>query len=77
MVFKFMKKKKATKRKPAKKKVKKKTTKRKTGKKPAFGGYQIKPDENLAKIIGNKPVTPAEMTKKIWQYIKKKKLSNR
>jgi chromatin remodeling complex protein RSC6 len=45
--------------------------------KKAFGGYQIKPDENLAKIIGSKAVSPAEMTKKLWQYIKSKKLANR
>lgn len=61
-----------------KKTVKKKAAKKKSGKKKvAFGGYQIIPDENLAKIIGSKPVTPAEMTKKIWAYIKKNKLSNR
>lgn len=46
-------------------------------KKVAFGGYQIKPDEKLAEIIGSKPVTPSEMTKKIWAYIKKHKLANR
>lgn len=46
-------------------------------KKKPFGGYQIKPDMNLAKIIGNKAVTPSEMTKKIWQYIKKHKLAKK
>ena len=46
-------------------------------KKKAFGGYQIKPDENFAKIIGSKPVTPSEMTKKIWQYIKRKRLGKK
>ncbi len=45
--------------------------------KKAFGGYKIKPDANLAKIIGSKPVSPAEMTKKIWAYIKKKRLGKR
>lgn len=39
-----------------------------------FGGMTIKPDANLAAIIGKGAVTPAEMTKKIWQYIKRKKL---
>ena len=76
MLKRFMKKKK----KPAKKKtVKKKTTKKKKRKAPkkAFGGYKIIPDAALGKIIGNKAVTPSEMTKKIWQYIKRKKLSNR
>ena len=65
------------------KKKAKKTTKKKPkrkamkGKKKPFGGYHIKPDAHLAKIIGSKPVTPSEMTKKIWQYIKKKKLANK
>lgn len=45
-------------------------------KKP-FGGIVIKPDEKLAAIIGKKPLPPSKMTKKIWQYIKKKKLLKR
>jgi len=45
-------------------------------KKP-FGGYQVKPDEAFGKIVGNKAVTPSEMTKKIWQYIKKHKLATK
>ena len=44
-------------------------------KKKAFGGYHIVPDEHLAKVIGKGNVTPSEMTKKIWVYIKKKKLA--
>ncbi|MCD6477018.1 MAG: hypothetical protein J7K26_02535 [Candidatus Aenigmarchaeota archaeon] len=52
--------------------------KRKANKrKNAFGGYKIIPDEKLGAIVGNKPLTPAEMTKAIWKYIKKNKLSNR
>jgi len=61
----------------AKRKVKKKkTTKKKKGKKRggAFGGMKIKPDAALAKIIGSAAVAPSQMTKKIWQYVKKKKL---
>jgi chromatin remodeling complex protein RSC6 len=42
-----------------------------------FGGYVIVPDENLAKIVGKKPLSPAQMTKKIWQYIKRKKLAKK
>ena len=57
-----------------KKKSKRKTKKRK-GK--AFGGYMIRPDANMAKIIGKKPVSPAQMTKKIWAYIKKKRLAKK
>ncbi len=46
-------------------------------KKKAFGGYQIKPDAHLSKIIGRAPVSPAQMTKKIWSYIKRKRLGRR
>ena len=56
MVFGMRRKKKMKKRK-AKKKPKKRKMKKK-GK--AFGGYMIKPDANMAKIIGNKPVSPAQ-----------------
>ncbi len=53
-------------------------TKRKTkGKKTAFGGYRIHPDEHLGKIVGHKPVTPSEMTKKIWSHIRRKKLGKK
>lgn len=55
----------------------KKKTKRRSTKKKAFGGYKIKPDENLAKIIGNKPVSPSEMTKKLWTYIKRRRLASK
>lgn len=51
--------------------------KKKTKKKVAFGGYRIHPDEHLGKIIGHKPVSPAQMTKKIWAHIKKKKLAKK
>ena len=53
------------------KKAKKKRGKRRGG---AFGGMKIKPDAALAKVIGKGAVAPSQMTKKIWQYIKKKKL---
>ncbi len=67
------KKKKTVKRKATKKKAKRKTSK----KKPAFGGYMIKPDANFAKIVGSKPLSPSQMTKNIWAYIKRKKLGKR
>jgi chromatin remodeling complex protein RSC6 len=44
-------------------------------KKKAFGGYHIVPDEHLAKIIGKGKVSPSEMTKKLWAYVKAKKLA--
>jgi len=52
----------------------KKKTRRK---KPAFGGYKIKPDAHFAKIIGKGAVSPAQMTKKVWAYIKRKKLARK
>jgi len=52
---------------------KKKKTKRKAPKKP-FGGMKIKPDAKLGEIIGKAAITPSQMTKKIWAYIKRKKL---
>ena len=55
----------------AKRKASKKKGKRRGG---AFGGLKIKPDAALAKVIGKAAVPPSKMTKKIWQYIKKKKL---
>jgi len=68
---------------------KKRTTKRKTtrkttstkrkAKKP-FGGYTISfkdRDESLEHVFGKTEITPSEMTKKIWKFIKSKKLSNK
>jgi chromatin remodeling complex protein RSC6 len=53
-------------------------TKRKTKrKKPSFGGYKIHPDANFSKIVGKRAVAPSEMTKKVWAYIKKKRLAKR
>lgn len=46
-------------------------------KKKAFGGYHIVPDEHLAKIIGKGKASPAEMTKRLWAYVKAKKLARR
>lgn len=54
----------------------KKKSKRKAPKKP-FGGMTICPDAPLAAIIGKACVTPSQMTKHLWAYIKKKKLMKR
>jgi flagellar protein FlaI len=43
--------------------------------KGGFGKYRIIPDKNLSVIIGNKPLSPSQMTKNLWNYIKSKKLS--
>lgn len=35
---------------------------------------KIRPDENLAKIIGKDDQTPSDMIKNLWKYIKKNDL---
>ena len=36
----------------------------------------VQPDEALSKIVGSKPLPRGEMTKKLWDYIKKNKLQD-
>ncbi len=49
-------------------------------KKP-FGGYTISfkavSDSTLGEVFGTGNVTPSEMTKKLWVFIKKKSLSSK
>lgn len=59
----------------AKKRKKAKKKKRRGGK--AFGGMKIKPDAALGAVIGKAAVSPAQMTKKLWVYIKRKRLLKR
>ena len=50
------------------------------GKKKAFGGYAINfagRTETVEQIFGKKPVAPSEMTKKIWAFVKAKRLANK
>ncbi|MFQ6009731.1 MAG: SWIB/MDM2 domain-containing protein [Candidatus Aenigmatarchaeota archaeon] len=56
---------------------KRSSRKKRGGKKKPFGGIVIKPDAKLAAIVGNKALSPAQMTKKIWAYIKRHKLLKR
>ena len=61
-------------------KTKRKTTKKSGGKKKAFGGYAISfsgRTETVEQVFGKGNVTPSEMTKKLWKFIKGKKLANR
>lgn len=37
---------------------------------------EMKPSEALAKIVGSKPLPRTEVTKKLWDYIKKNKLQD-
>jgi hypothetical protein len=51
----------------------------KGGKKP-FGGFSINfkgATDSLASVFGDTPIGPAEMTKKLWVYVKRKKLSGK
>jgi chromatin remodeling complex protein RSC6 len=36
----------------------------------------VQPDEALSKIVGSKPLPRGELTKKLWDYIKKNKLQD-
>ena len=36
----------------------------------------VQPDEVLSKIVGSKPVPRGELTRKLWDYIKKNKLQD-
>jgi chromatin remodeling complex protein RSC6 len=36
----------------------------------------VQPDELLAAVVGSKPLPRGEMTKKLWDYIKKHKLQD-
>jgi hypothetical protein len=50
------------------------------GKRPAFGGFSINfkgATDTLESVFGPAPIGPAEMTKKLWAYVKKKKLSGK
>ena len=49
-------------------------------KKLAFGGYSIifkGCSDTLESVMGSTPIGPSEMTKKIWGYVKKKKLGKK
>lgn len=74
-------KKKTAKKKVAKKKVaKKKTAKKKAKKKRTPNAAFMRPmtvTDALAKVVGSKPLPRTQVTKKLWQYIKKNKLQDK
>jgi len=68
------KKRKATKRKKSKKK---KSRKKKSKRKPNKAFMKaVQPSPALAAIVGSKPLPRTQVIKKLWQYIKRKKLQN-
>ena len=75
-----MAKKKAPKRKPAKKTVKKaakkKVVKKKRKANPALM-KPVTPSAALAAVVGPKPAPRGQMTKRLWDYIKKNKLQDK
>ncbi len=67
-------KKKTAAKKPAKKKA---APKKKTARKPNAAFMKpMQPDEALGAIVGSKPIPRTEITKKLWDYIKKNNLQN-
>lgn len=49
-------------------------------KKKAFGGYNIcfkGCEDTLESVFGKDKIAPSEMTKKLWAYVKKKKISGK
>jgi upstream activation factor subunit UAF30 len=74
---------KKTAKKPAKKKVVKKVAKKKVIKKkvkrvpnPAFM-KPMTPSADLGEVVGNKPMPRTQITKKLWEYIKKNGLQDK
>jgi len=50
------------------------------GKKKPFGGYAISfagREETMEDVFGKAKVTPSEMTKMIWKFIKAKRLASK
>lgn len=48
--------------------------------KKAFGGYTISfkgRKETVEDVFGSAPIAPSQMTKKLWVFVKSKKLSNK
>jgi hypothetical protein len=73
-------KRKATKTKRKTTKTKRKTTKTKRKTKIAFGGYSISfknRDESLELVFGKGNIAPSEMTKRLWKFIKRKRLGHK
>ena len=81
---------KTSRRKTTRTKAKRRTVRRKTSRRKSrssrrrtkrrgkpFGGYEIVPDEHLARIVGKKPVSPSQMTKNVWSYVKRKRLARK
>jgi len=60
-------------KKPAKKSAKKSGAKRKPN---AAFMKELQPSEDLAQVVGNKPIPRTEVVKKLWAYIRKNNLQD-
>jgi hypothetical protein len=61
-------------------KARKRKRARAKGGKKAFGGYSISfkgRKDTLESVFGSAPIGPSVMTKKLWTYVKRKKLGKR
>lgn len=48
--------------------------------KKAFGGYTVSfkgRKETMEQVFGKAPLAPSQMTKKLWAFVKGKRLSNK
>ncbi len=71
-------KKKVAKKKVAKKKVAKKKAKKKSKRKPNPAFMKpVTPSEALSAVVGSRPIPRTQVTKKLWEYIKKNKLQDK
>jgi len=71
---------KTTRKTKTRRKTKAKSRSKSKSKRKPFGGYAISfagRTETVEQIFGKKPVTPSEMTKKIWVFIKSRRLANK
>jgi upstream activation factor subunit UAF30 len=68
----------AKKKKAAKKSAKKKVAKKTTKRKPSAAFMKpMQPDAALSEVVGSKPIPRTEVTKKLWQYIKRRNLQDK
>ncbi len=64
-------------KKPVRRKAAKKATKTKSKRKPNAAFMRpVQPDALLAPVVGSTPLPRTELTKKLWQYIKRKGLQD-
>ncbi len=68
----------ATKKRAAKKRPVRKTATKRTPKRKASRAFltPVRPDAKLAAVVGRRPLTRGQVTKKVWAYIKRHRLND-